>query len=321
MVASATRSREGRCSWTGSRTPDRNRRRRAARELAAGAHAAARRASPSAQLKRAAAGPGRAGRDATARRGGSRSASPASPSGRRDLEELVTGPPVSAAFAPTGSRRRPRSALRRSTASRSRELERVRHRRAVSRVSASGSAARRPSTRCRTCWRACCAACTFPKQMHWDAMLDDGKGELLFGRPIRWMLFLYGGRVVPFTSRARPRAAEPARAGSRVRRRHLRPPVSRRRAAAPGRAVKVRTFEEYRARLLEHFVVLDREERRERIARDLEVQAAQRLGGRVQPRRCAAIRPARRGAGSGRVSRRSSPARSRRSSSSCRKKC
>ena len=29
-------------------------------------------------------------------------------------------------------------------------------------------------------------------------MLDDGRGELLFGRPIRWILFLYGGRVVPF---------------------------------------------------------------------------------------------------------------------------
>src|SRR5436190_8746083 len=28
----------------------------------------------------------------------------------------------------------------------------------------------------------------FPKQMHWDAMLEDGKGELLFGRPIRWLL-------------------------------------------------------------------------------------------------------------------------------------
>ena len=40
---------------------------------------------------------------------------------------------------------------------------------------------------------------SFPKQMHWDAQLDDGRGELLFGRPIRWLLFLYGGRVVPFT--------------------------------------------------------------------------------------------------------------------------
>ena len=42
---------------------------------------------------------------------------------------------------------------------------------------------------------------TFPKQMHWDAWLDDGKGELTFGRPIRWLLFLYGGRVVPYDIR------------------------------------------------------------------------------------------------------------------------
>ena len=33
-------------------------------------------------------------------------------------------------------------------------------------------------------------ALTFPKLMHWDAMLEDGRGELLFGRPIRWILFL-----------------------------------------------------------------------------------------------------------------------------------
>ena len=40
---------------------------------------------------------------------------------------------------------------------------------------------------------------TFAKQMRWDALLEDGKGELTFGRPIRWLLYLYGGRVVPFT--------------------------------------------------------------------------------------------------------------------------
>ena len=40
---------------------------------------------------------------------------------------------------------------------------------------------------------------SFPKQMRWDALLDDGKGELPFGRPVRWIVFLYGGRVVPFT--------------------------------------------------------------------------------------------------------------------------
>ena len=42
---------------------------------------------------------------------------------------------------------------------------------------------------------------SFPKQMRWDAYLDDGKGELVFARPIRWLVLLYGGRVVPFVIR------------------------------------------------------------------------------------------------------------------------
>jgi glycyl-tRNA synthetase beta chain len=47
-----------------------------------------------------------------------------------------------------------------------------------------------------------------------------------------------------------------------------------------GRAVKVKTFDDYRARLLEHFVILSRDERRERIVRELDLHA-RRLGGRV----------------------------------------
>ena len=39
---------------------------------------------------------------------------------------------------------------------------------------------------------------TFPKLMHWDAMLEDGKGELLFGRPIRWILYTYGVAAASF---------------------------------------------------------------------------------------------------------------------------
>jgi len=39
----------------------------------------------------------------------------------------------------------------------------------------------------------------FPKRMSWDAWLDDGKGAFPFGRPIRWLLMLLGGEVVPFT--------------------------------------------------------------------------------------------------------------------------
>jgi glycyl-tRNA synthetase beta chain len=49
----------------------------------------------------------------------------------------------------------------------------------------------------------------FPRQMHWDAQLDDEKGELTFGRPIRWLLYLYGGRVVPFTVTRQPLASSP----------------------------------------------------------------------------------------------------------------
>jgi glycyl-tRNA synthetase beta chain len=37
----------------------------------------------------------------------------------------------------------------------------------------------------------------FPKRMSWDAWLDDGKGAFPFGRPIRWMVALLGGQVLP----------------------------------------------------------------------------------------------------------------------------
>ena len=47
-----------------------------------------------------------------------------------------------------------------------------------------------------------------------------------------------------------------------------------------GRAIKVRSFDEYRARLLENFVILEREERHNKIARELDAKA-QRLQGRV----------------------------------------
>src|SRR5205823_8082036 len=47
-----------------------------------------------------------------------------------------------------------------------------------------------------------------------------------------------------------------------------------------GRAIKVRSFEEYRARLLENFVMLERSARHDKIARELAAKAL-RLKGRV----------------------------------------
>ena len=122
-------------------------------------------------------------------------------------------------------------------------------------------------------------ALSFPKAMHWDAWLDDGRGELLFGRPIRWILFLYGGRVVPFEIRRTESAQSPQVQDVRsaaVTYGHRFLTTSGR----AGRAIKVRSFEDYRARLLEHFVVLDRAERHDRIARELEAKA-RKLNGRV----------------------------------------
>ena len=120
---------------------------------------------------------------------------------------------------------------------------------------------------------------TFPKQMHWDAKLDDGRGELLFGRPIRWLLFLYGGRVVPFTIGRAENAAGPqvldVESGALTYGHRFLATSGR-----AGRSIKVRSFDEYQARLSEHFVVLTHEERRDRIARELESHA-RRLGGRV----------------------------------------
>ena len=120
---------------------------------------------------------------------------------------------------------------------------------------------------------------SFPKQMHWDARLEDGRGELVFGRPIRWLLFLYGGRVVPFTIGRTPGAAGPQvqdiESGA-VTYGHRFLATSGR----AGRSIKVRSFDEYQAKLAEHFVVLEHGERRDRIARELELHA-RRLGGRV----------------------------------------
>jgi glycyl-tRNA synthetase beta chain len=127
----------------------------------------------------------------------------------------------------------------------------------------------------------------FPKQMHWDAQLSDGRGELLFGRPIRWLLFLYGGRVVPFTigraANAIASSVQEVESGA-VTYGHRFLATSGR----AGRSIKVRSFDEYQARLAEHFVVLEHSERRDRIGRELETKA-RKLGGRVQTREHAAL--------------------------------
>jgi glycyl-tRNA synthetase beta chain len=201
------------------------------------------------------------------------------PERQTDLEELVNGPPVSAGFKPEGT---PTPAAAGFAAKQGVEvsaLERVRTPKGEylayrKRQRGKASADVLPDVLGGTL-----RALTFPKMMHWDAMLDDGRGELPFGRPIRWILFVYGGRVVPFTigrtSAAQTSQVQDVTSGA-VTYGHRFLTTSGR----AGRAIKVRTFDDYRARLLENFVILERGERHNKIARELDAKA-QRLQGRV----------------------------------------
>jgi glycyl-tRNA synthetase beta chain len=206
---------------------------------------------------------------------------------QEDLEETISGPPVSAAFGPDGQPTPAALGFAKKQGAAFEDLGRVktakgeylaynRRQRGKTSVDALpdllGGVLRDLS---------------FPKNMRWDATLDDGRGELLFGRPIRWLLFLYGGRVVPFTITRSPGAAGPAVAdieSAALTYGHRFLATSGR----AGRSVKVRTFDEYKARLSEHFVVLDHLDRRDRIARELESHA-RRLGGRVHLKEHAAL--------------------------------
>lgn len=120
---------------------------------------------------------------------------------------------------------------------------------------------------------------TFPKHMRWDAQIDDGKGEFTFGRPIRWLLYLYGGRVVPFTIArlalaSSPRVQDVTTGAVTYGHRFLAT------SGRAGRAIKVRSFAEYQKKLAESFVILSRIERRDRVMRELEAQA-RKIGGRA----------------------------------------
>ena len=196
-----------------------------------------------------------------------------------DLEDLVTGPPMSAAYMPGGEPTPAAvgfakkygvevSALERSDTPKGQYLAyRLRQRgKATVDVLADVMAG-------------VLRDMSFPKQMRWDAYLEDGKGDLLFGRPIRWLLLLYGGRVVPFVIRRTELAQGPTvqdiRSGPNTYGHRFQTTSGR-----AGRAIKVKTFDDYQARLLENFVILDRTEREQKIRRELETHA-RRLSGRV----------------------------------------
>jgi len=100
------------------------------------------------------------------------------------------------------------------------------------------------------------SALSFPKFMRW------GEGTFRFVRPIRWLLALYDGRVVPFeVDGLKP-------GGKTYGHRFLAP-----------RGVRVRSFQEYLESLEERFVVVDPDRRRE-LVRTQAAEAAAAVKGR-----------------------------------------
>jgi glycyl-tRNA synthetase beta chain len=196
-----------------------------------------------------------------------------------DLEDLVTGPPIAAAYAADGAPTPAAAGFAKKYGVEVAALERHETPKGVYlayRVRQRGKATVDVLA---DVMGALLRDLTFPKQMRWDAYLEDGKGELFFARPIRWLVLMYGGRVVPFVIRRSEIAQGPnvqdIRSGSQTYGHRFLTTSGR-----AGRAIKVKTFDDYQARLLENFVILDRGERESRIRRELEAHA-RRLGGRV----------------------------------------
>ena len=143
-----------------------------------------------------------------------------------DLEELLMGPPAAAAFKPDGEATPAAAGFARKHGVDAQSLERVETAKGV-------YLAFRRSVRGKPAVDVLPAVLagvlrdlTFPRQMHWDAQLDDGRGELLFGRPIRWILFLLRRArraVCHRPARVRP---ERRRSGRAIGRGHLRPSLS-----------------------------------------------------------------------------------------------
>ena len=196
-----------------------------------------------------------------------------------DLEETVTGPPLRAAFTDGGEPTPAAVGFARKQGVRVDRLIRVDTPKGVYVAHRRRQRGRAARSVLGGVLAAVLRELAFPKQMHWDARLDDGRGDLPFGRPVRWLVFLFGGRVVPFvigrTPEAAARGVAPVRAGSVTRGHRFFA-----RDGRPGRPVRVSSFDEYRKALKRRCVLLSRDERRARIAKKLETHA-KRLGGAV----------------------------------------
>ena len=196
-----------------------------------------------------------------------------------DLEETVTGPPVRAAFDANGEPTRAALGFARKQGVDVADLARVQtpkgeylacHRRQAGEDTRSVLGGVLAAT---------LRDLAFPKAMRWDATLDDGRGEFLFGRPVRWLLLLYASRVVPFeigrTPGAEAAGVAPVQAGSVTYGHRFFTKVGE-----PGEPIEVTSFADYRKRLADAYVLIDRNDRRDKVTHELQ-QLADDVDGRL----------------------------------------
>jgi glycyl-tRNA synthetase beta chain len=100
------------------------------------------------------------------------------------------------------------------------------------------------------------ASLSFPKFMRW------GQGNFRFVRPIRWLLALYGGRMIPFE-------IDGVKSGNKT---------YGHRFLSRGQ-IRVRSFQDYMEKLEERFVIVDQSRRRDLVVK-LAEEAAAKVGGK-----------------------------------------
>ena len=198
-----------------------------------------------------------------------------------DLEEMVTGPPVSASFDADGSTRPAAMGFARKQGAQVEDLSRMQTAKGEYLAYNRRQRGKETTQVLPDVFAETLRDIAFPKQMHWDATLDDGHGEFVFGRPIRWLLFLFAGKVVPFvigrTEGANVVGVEPVRSGNVT--------YGHRffcRTGEPGLALCVKSFADYKKTLADAYVLIDRDERRARITRKLK-KCAEKVDGNVAP--------------------------------------
>jgi glycyl-tRNA synthetase beta chain len=109
----------------------------------------------------------------------------------------------------------------------------------------------------------------FPKRMSWDAWLDDGRGAFPFGRPIRWLVLLFAGEVVPFAiyeAAGGGKGPVLVESGALTRGHRFLPRVGK----LAGRPVRIRSFADLKKKLAARFVLVDPLEREARIGEGLD---------------------------------------------------